>query len=262
MDSQEPYAVYAVRYAQRVAPRHSMFLGFVERPDEPMAMDYFTWLAVSPTHTVGIDTGFTRETAARLQRDYIASPLDTMRRLGVQPEDVSHVVVTHFHYDHAGNVEQFPNARIVLQREEMAYWTGPYAGRTAQHGQPARDFTYLVEANLAGKVQWVDGDAEIAPGVSVHLVRGHTAGMQVVRVATASGPLVLASDASHYYENIEHDRPFRAVHTVPLMYAAFDRVKELAGGRLDRVVPGHDPLVMERYPAASDALRGLVVKLA
>ncbi|MDE3077655.1 MAG: N-acyl homoserine lactonase family protein, partial [Chloroflexota bacterium] len=141
-----------------------------------------------------------------------------------------------------------------------AYWTGPYAGRGG-HDQDPRDFTHLVEINLRGRIRWVNGDAEVAPGITVHLVGGHTAGMQVVRVATAKGQVVLASDASHYYENIERDRPFRAVHTVPLAYAAFDRVNELAG-HPELIVAGHDPLVMARFPAASAELHGLVVRIA
>jgi glyoxylase-like metal-dependent hydrolase (beta-lactamase superfamily II) len=107
----------------------------------------------------------------------------------------------------------------------------------------------------------LDGDAAVVPGLSVHLVGGHTAGMQVVRVRTARGYVVLASDASHFYENIEDDRPFAILHHLPGMYGAFDRIKELADGP-GLVVAGHDLEVLDRYPAPSGALDGLVAVIA
>jgi glyoxylase-like metal-dependent hydrolase (beta-lactamase superfamily II) len=83
----------------------------------------------------------------------------------------------------------------------------------------------------------------------------------VVRVQTAGGPIVLASDATHFYANLQEDRPFSIVHSLPGMYDAFDRVRELADGDDERIVPGHDPLVLERYPAAAPELAGLAVEI-
>ena len=254
------YEIYAIRYAHRVGKRSDMFLDLVERPDEPLAMDYFVWLAVCPERTVVIDTGFTAETALRMKRDYIASPVDTLRRFGIDPGAVRDVILTHLHYDHAGNVQSFPEARYLVQNDELAYWTSPLAGRASHNGDPS-DYVYLVRAAYQHRVRGISGDADIMPGISVHLVRGHTPGMQVVRVNTARGIVVLASDSSHYYENIEKDRPFRTLHTVPLVYAAFDRVRELAGPD-GLILPGHDPLVTDRFPAASAEFRDLVYRIA
>jgi glyoxylase-like metal-dependent hydrolase (beta-lactamase superfamily II) len=180
----------------------------------------------------------------------------------VEPDEVRYVVLTHFHFDHTGHVDSFPNAQIVVQTEEMRFWFGP----DVQFGEyPAlsspRDLSAIVAANLEGRLRWVDGDVELVPGVSLHLVAGHTPGSQVVRVETAQGPVVLAADASHFYANIEQDKPYAIVHTLPLMFAAFERIRELAGpGRL--IVPGHDPLVIERFPAPSPELHGVVARIA
>ncbi|MEV5300990.1 MBL fold metallo-hydrolase [Amycolatopsis methanolica] len=111
------------------------------------------------------------------------------------------VVLTHLHYDHAGTVADFPGARYLVQRGELAYWTGSWAKRIR------REHWLLDEDALAhvrgDRLSEVDGDAEVLPGLSVHLVGGHTAGTQIVRVATAAGPVVVASDASHFYENLD-----------------------------------------------------------
>jgi glyoxylase-like metal-dependent hydrolase (beta-lactamase superfamily II) len=101
----------------------------------------------------------------------------------------------------------------------------------------------------------------IAPGLSVHHVGGHTDGLQVVRVWTDRGWLVLASDSAHYYENLETRRPFTIVFDVDTMIAGFDRVQALAGGP-DMYVPGHDPEVLRRYPPVAPELDGIACRLA
>ncbi len=261
--SSEPlYELYAIRYAHREAIRDEMFYEHDDCGDESMPMDYFVWLAVAGSQIVVIDTGCKRETAEQRKRQYFASPLDTMQRLGFAAVNVGHVIVTHLHWDHSGNVDQFPNAQIILQDQEMAFWTGRWGGRGqfAKLAEPA-DLSHLIQANMKGRIRWVDGDAEVVPGISVHRVGGHTPGMQVVRVATTSGQVVLTSDASHYFDNIEHDKPFRVLHTLPLMYAAFDRINELAGSP-ECIVAGHDPAVLTRFPAVSPELAGLAVRIA
>ena len=131
----------------------------------------------------------------------------------------------------------------------MAFWTGRYAGKRAFRSvvEP-EDILGLVRQNFDGRVRFVNGAAEIVPGISVHHVGGHAAGLQIVTVHTARGQVVLASDATHYYANIEEDRPFSIVGDLPQMYDAFETVRALADSP-DHVIPGHDPLVMTRYPA-------------
>jgi glyoxylase-like metal-dependent hydrolase (beta-lactamase superfamily II) len=109
-------------------------------------------------------------------------------------------------------------------------------------------------------VRFHQGDSELAPGVSLHLIGGHTLGMQAVRVETRRGAIVLASDASHFYANMEQARPFPIVWSVADMVDGYRRLRELAESPA-HIVPGHDPLVMERYPAPSGDLAGIVVRL-
>jgi glyoxylase-like metal-dependent hydrolase (beta-lactamase superfamily II) len=118
----------------------------------------------------------------------------------------------------------------------------------------------MVREVYKGRVRFHDGDAELAPGFSLHRVGGHTRGLQVVRVHTRVGWIVLASDASHLYANMKETRPFPIVYDVPGMVAGYRRLRELADAP-ELIVPGHDPLVMRRYPPASAELEGMVVRL-
>jgi glyoxylase-like metal-dependent hydrolase (beta-lactamase superfamily II) len=229
-----------------------------------MPMDYFVWLATSAdTDTaVVIDSGFTAQTAEARGREHVASPIETLAALGVDSTAVQRVILTHLHYDHTGNAAAFTSARYTVQEKEMAYWTGRYAGRGPNRTlASAADIAFLVDANFDGRIDWVDGDAEIVPGITVHHVGGHTPGMQVVRVATDAGHAVVASDASHFYANIEVDRPYAVVHNLPDMYAAFDTIRRLAADP-SLIVAGHDPAVLERYAPAGDGLRGRAVRIA
>ena len=242
------FEVYALCYGRRTGYRGEHFLGYDGDSAESHPTAYYVWLAVSPEHTVLVDAGIRAERAREIPGlDYV-EPVRLLADLGVDPGTVDHVVLTHLHYDHCGTVGDFPGARFVVQRAELDYWTGPWAKRIE------RERWLLDEVALdhlrAAPVDLVDGDAEVVPGIGVHLVGGHTAGMQVVRVETAGGPVVLASDASHFHENIERDLPAPLLHSMTGVYGAFDRVKELAGA--GSVVPGHDPAVLARYPPAGE----------
>ena len=260
----QPFAVYAIRFAHRDASvRGEHFYRGDPRPNEPYPISYFVWAAVSPEATVVVDAGFTPETAKRRgNRDYLQSPMETLRQLGVDARSVPHLVVTHLHYDHVGHARDFAAAQLLVQRSEWELWTGPLATRGDYgHLHEPDDVTYLRAQIAPGRLRLIDGDVTVVPGVTLHHLGGHTPGLQVVRIATAAGHVVLASDASHFYENIATDRPYSIVDHLPSMYRAFDRMRELADTE-DLIVPGHDPRVLERFPPAAADLEGLVVRVA
>jgi glyoxylase-like metal-dependent hydrolase (beta-lactamase superfamily II) len=180
----------------------------------------------------------------------------------VAAEDVKDVVITHLHYDHVGNWALFPAATFHLQDDEMAYATGRLMAQAFfSQAYEVDEVVAMVREVYKGRVRFHDGDAELAPGFSLHRVAGHTRGLQVVRVRTRAGWMVLASDASHLYANMNERRPFPIVWDVPRMVAGYARLAELADAP-ELIVPGHDPLVMRRYPAASAGLDGIAVRLA
>lgn len=256
----EEYKVYAVKYAHHARKASENFIGG-DPHDGPMPLDYFVWAIVGETHSFIVDTGFDETEAKKRGRTITRSPAEGLKAIGIAPESVSDVVITHMHYDHAGNHGLFPNATYHLQDSEMAYCTGRCMCHPAL-SQPfaVDDVTAMVRRVFEGQVRFHDGASELALGVSVHRVGGHTAGLQVVRVRTRRGWLVLASDASHFYANMDQGRPFPIVYNVADMLEGHRAVKALAGPDGD-VIPGHDPMVLERYPAAASGLEGWVMRL-
>ncbi|MGB6452325.1 MAG: N-acyl homoserine lactonase family protein [Steroidobacteraceae bacterium] len=255
-----PFEVYAIRYATVERRAAENFIG--GDPHESAArMDYFVWLARRASEAIVIDTGFNEAAARRRHRQFLRSPVEGLRLLDVDAASVANVVITHLHYDHVGNFDLFPRARFHLQDREMAYATGRYmATEFFSAAYEVDEVVAMVRNVYGGRVSFHDGDAEIAPGLTVHLVGGHTKGLQVVRVWTRLGWLVLASDASHYAANMDEARPFPVVADVTQMVDGWQRLRELATAPR-YIVPGHDPSVMQRYRAPTQALEGIAVRL-
>lgn len=258
--SLEPFEVFAIKYAEHRRTAASNFLGG-DPHDGPMPMDYFIWLARNSAGTWVIDTGFNAQTAAQRGRDLIRCPAQSLALLHVDADLVENVIVTHLHYDHIGNFDLFPSARYHLQDSEMQFATGRHmAHKCAHEAYNLDDVVGMVRQVYKGRVDFHDGDVTLAPGLSVHLVGGHTMGLQIVRVFTARGWVVLASDASHYYRNFIEDRPFPIVFNVDDMVTGWARMRELADSE-EHIVPGHDPEVLRKYPAPTADLQGLICSL-
>ena len=254
------YEVYAVKYAHHERRSSENFLGG-DAHDVPMPLDYFVWLVRGDGREIVVDSGFSAEMARKRRRNHLRCPVEGLKLLGCDARLVRDVVVTHLHYDHAGNFDLFPEATLHIQDREMQYATGRYMCQECFRGAfEVEDVVAMVRRVYAGRVRFHDGDAEVAPGVSVHHVGGHTLGLQAVRVRTARGWVVLASDAAHLYANFRDARPVPIVLDVGRMVEGYARLRALADSD-DHVVPGHDPLVLSRYPAPSDALSGIVARL-
>jgi glyoxylase-like metal-dependent hydrolase (beta-lactamase superfamily II) len=255
-----PYELYALRYATRVGRRPEFFLGG-DPHDEPMAIDYFVWLARRPGHVCLIDTGFNEAMAKKRRREFLRDPIESLELLGVTRNQIEDVVLTHFHYDHAGNFDRVPNARFHVQDREMQFATGRHmAHKIFSAPYEVDEVTGLVRRVFEGKVVFHDGDAKLTDGISLHHVGGHTMGLQFVRVYTRRGWVVVASDVSHFYEGFEQCRPLPLVYHVGEMVAGYARLREMAPSD-DHIVPGHDALVMQKYSAPSAALEGIAVRL-
>jgi len=254
------YELFALRYAMREARRSDHFIGG-DPHDGPMPMDYFLWVAKSPERAIVIDAGFTAETAAARKRTFLRCPVDSLGLLGVDAANVKDVILTHLHYDHVGNFHRFPVAQFHLQEPEMHYATGRYMRYPRlSHSFEVEDVVGMVRLNFAGRVNLYNGPVDLTPGIELHPAPGHSAGLQFVRVHTRRGWVVVASDVTHFYENMESGRPFTTAFHVGQMLEGFDKLVAAAPTR-KHIVPGHDPEVMKRYPAPSRELEGIVVRL-
>ncbi|NHH83545.1 N-acyl homoserine lactonase family protein [Burkholderia gladioli] len=242
------YEVYALRYATHDTRRSGEnYLGEDPHEDVSMPLDFYVWVIRGNGRVVLVDTGFDAATAARRQRRYLHAPQALLGELGIAPGDVDTVLISHMHYDHAGNIRAFPQATLRLQEAEMAYCTGRcMCHATVRRPFEPRDVCAAIEQLHAGRVEFTQGDETIAPGIEVHLIGGHTAGLQAVRVNTARGRVVLASDAAHYWDHVRAGRLFPIVHHVGEMLDGHRRLRQLADGP-EHVIPGHDPLVRERF---------------
>lgn len=242
------WEVHAVKYAERNnRTRRDSFI-FDDNHDAPHPMDYFMWVIRCGDEILLVDTGYDQNEAQNRARPIRMDPAKALRPLGLTPEHIDHVIVTHLHYDHAGGLHLFPNAHLHMQAAEMAYATGP----CMCHDTLRMPFTagHICEAVMrlySGKVTFYDGDAEIREGVSVHCIGGHSRGLQAVRVHTQAGWLVLASDAAHYYENVFSQKPFPIVVDLQNMLDGFATLRRLAS-KPDLIIPGHDPAVGTLFP--------------
>lgn len=245
----ETYEIYAIRYGRSVRKRSESFLGG-DPHDGPMEMAYYVWLVRNARRAVVVDTGFAPDVAEARAREFLICPGEAIARLGTDPDAVETVVLTHLHYDHAGNHALFPRATFHVQAAEMAYVTGPWMRfRTLRAGYGAADIKAMVDRIFAERLVWHEGDGPLVPGIDLMHIGGHCAGIQALTVATARGPVVLASDAAVFYEGLETGRPFPAAFHVGDELAGYARLLATTGS-VDAIIPGHDARVMARYPEA------------
>ncbi|HUZ75569.1 MAG TPA: N-acyl homoserine lactonase family protein [Stellaceae bacterium] len=260
MSGTPAYEIYAVRYARHDRRAGENFLGG-DPHDGPMPLDYFVWAIVGADRTFVVDTGFGAAAAEARGRELLRAPAEGLKAIGVDPARVEDVIITHMHYDHAGNLDLFPNAVFHIQDREMGYVTGrSMCHDTLRASFAVEDVVAMVRRLYAGRIAFHDGDDEIVPGVSLHFIGGHTMGLQSVRVATRRGHVVLASDAAHLYAHLDQRRAFPVVYNVADMLEGHAKLRRLASSPA-HIVPGHDPLVMRRYPPARPELEGIVVRL-
>ena len=261
MQDGDLYEIYAVKYGEVAERAMSENMIGGDPHDMSGQLDFYVWAVVGRSRTFLVDTGFNHETAVLRNRKLQRLPKEGLALVGVDAGAVRDVVITHLHNDHAGTLSDFPNARFHLQEQEMEYATGRcMCHEVMKAPYNVEDVCTMVRKVYAGEVVFHDGDAQLAPGVSLHHIGGHAKGLMSVRVETRRGPVVLASDSAHFYANLEQRRPFPIVYNVADLLAGFDRLEALAGAP-DRVVPGHDPRVLHRYPAVSEELKGIAARL-
>ncbi|MDL9948166.1 N-acyl homoserine lactonase family protein [Gordonia sp. ABSL11-1] len=248
-----------VRYGSRDTLRSKVFLNYevYGEADGPIQMDYYFWIVRNDRRTFVVDTGFSEHEGLRRGRSQLVPPGDALASLGVQPNAAT-VVVTHAHYDHVGNLDLFPRSPLIVPSAEYAFWTGPFGQREQfKHAVDENDIEHLRRAHHENRLRLHTGSALLAPGVRMIELGGHSPGQCVLTVNTSEGMVLLASDATHFYEQIERDMPFHIVADLQAMYAGFDQMNELVQENDAILIPGHDPAVLERHQPYSREFAGL-----
>jgi len=256
-----PFELYALRYATNTGrTAHENFVDG-DPHDAGADLDYFIWLARRGEEVFLIDTGFGPDAAKARGRTLLRRPTEALALMGVEAGAVREVILTHLHYDHAGTLGDFPEARFHLQVSEAACATGPcICTDSIRAPYDVENIVDYVRKLYAGRIVFCEGDRKLADGLWLHAVPGHSAGLQAVRVFTQRGWVVVASDATHYYANMGQKKPFPIFFDMDAMIRSYDRVAALAPDH-DHIVPGHDPQVMAAYPAPSPELQDIVVRL-
>lgn len=263
----EPYELFAVKFAQHGGfTRHekavaaAIFAGDDPHLDDPNIY-YYIWVAKRSDSVFIVDTGFETEAATNRGRRLDARPVEHLARLGIAADDVTQVILTHLHYDHAGGTAAFPKAQFHLQESEAAYATGRCMCHDyLRYPFDVEDIVSFVRLNFSGRIAFHDGSTMLSDGLSLHGMSGHTAGIQAVRVFTRRGWVCLASDASHFFANYRNNLVFPLVYDVAGLLDGYQKIRALADSD-DHVIPGHDPLVMALYPPPSPDLSGIAVRL-
>jgi glyoxylase-like metal-dependent hydrolase (beta-lactamase superfamily II) len=250
--SDDTHEVYAVKYASHGRKRSENYV-FGDPHDEMTSIYYYVWVIKGPHGVFVVDKERARQ---------VSHPVgEGLKALGVEPNDARNVIVTHMHWDHAGNYDLFPNARYHLQDTEMAYATG----RCMCHQMlripfSEADVHAMVSKVYAYRCEFHDGAEELAPGINVHKIGGHSKGLQCVRVKTKRGIVVVASDCIHLYSHIDEGRVFPITYSIGDTLEGYKTIEKLATSR-QHIVPGHDPEVLKIYPAAKPGLEDWVARL-
>jgi glyoxylase-like metal-dependent hydrolase (beta-lactamase superfamily II) len=244
------YEVYAISYG--VIPDFPV-ASLVAGADRARKLDIqmMVWLLKgSDGRNVLVDSGFYRDKFFKdfKVRDFIR-PDKAVERAGVRAEEITDIVLSHVHWDHADGLDLFPKARVWVQRDEYDYYTSAAWQPGGKHGGvDPEDVLMIVRLNTEGRVSLIDGDgAEPIKGIKVYTGGRHTYASQYAGVNTKSGTIVVASDNTYLYENLERHAPIAQTFDAASNLRAQDRMKQIASD-VRLIVPGHDPLVFVKFP--------------
>jgi glyoxylase-like metal-dependent hydrolase (beta-lactamase superfamily II) len=265
MSNTSEYQVVIVKYGTRKTVRSDVYLNYplYGEADAAIEMDYFFWVLRNGERTVIIDTGFSQAGGQERNRTFLVDPARAYALLGVDRDAAPTVVITHAHYDHIGNLPLFPSSPLIIAETEYDFWQSSNRTRKMfHHSVQDEELEYLAAAHAAGRVTMFSDRYQVAPGIDVIRVGGHTPGQSVVKVQTSAGVVLLASDAVHYYEELDRDMLFMSVASLVDMYDGFDVIRAmLESGEIEHLVSGHDPATLGRFTPVTGELEGFAATI-
>lgn len=241
--------VTAVRYARMASTQSEQLyrFGVYGIADGPIVLDYYYWIIRTPAGITLVDTGFNPQMLTnRPGREVLIHPMAAFRELGFQVSDVHRIIVTHFHYDHIGNLSQFGDAELVVQKREFDYWTGIHGAQPAAAASAElSEIGYIAKKYDEGMVRLIDGNFSLDHDIHLRRVGGHCPGQQIVIIGSPG--IVLCSDALHFRQELDRYSPFKVFFNLQEVFSTYDELLELEDSGY-KLVPGHDPLVRDSFP--------------
>jgi N-acyl homoserine lactone hydrolase len=278
------YSIWVLEYAfVREFPIGGLVYG--EHNKGTCKLPYGYTLIKSDEHTILVDCGHDNAAYGKKLADDCgvenwASPRDVLAEVGVTPEDISHVIVTHAHFDHMGGAALFPNAKFYIQERELSRWVwsmslDPRFRFLMTAADPA-DIIRCVELARDGRLVSVNGDMEdIFPGIDLRLASdSHTPGSQYVVVRNdgrteSEDSFVITGDLVYRMENLhggQPEDPFYkpvglAVGSQTNLVMAVHDIVQAAGGDFGRVIAPHEERLPEMFPSRVSKLGLQVIEI-
>jgi len=254
-----PYEVFAIKFASMAHPTAISDWADKGPKTDSINIDFMIWLIKGNGRNILVDAGFLKdiEPAKYFDLTGYTRPDSVLSKAGLKAEDITDIILSHPHWDHADGISLFPKANVWMQKEDYTYVTGTAWQKDGRHrGFDKRDVRMFLDLNLAGRLTLVDGDdKEIIPGIKVYTGSRHTYNSQYVLVDTGKKKIILASDNIWIYYSLEHMVPAAAGGTWdPDGYVkAMQRMKALASDP-KYIIPGHDAQVFSRFPRVTEGM--------
>lgn len=226
--------------------------------------------------TILVDCGYDHKLAGKKFADHYGvenwrPPTDVLKAVGLSPEDIEHIIITHAHFDHMGGLKLFPNAKFYIQQSELTHWVKSLSldsrFRWLKTAIDPGDIIYAVELARDGRLIFIDGDKEdLFPGIDIHLAEDtHTPGSQYVVVRNdglreSQDAYACVGDLVYRYENLTGGDPLDP-HYIPIGMATgsqtkvimtLDKIMGLVGRDYRRVIAPHEPRLADHFPTRTE----------